>query len=211
MTEDDIKAALERFKPNGATVILNDDTREKLAVPRGKSYRWPRLAKLIASRPWTEVQLLDVKGNIIEVLTKRDDLAAVDLEPVSNGNSAGLPALAGIASLISQTVTHAIREVSKSQLEIIRHLKTEARSEVSDALVAYKDLAREAFTLAFEQQEARRQAEAELLLSQREQVNASAPEAQRERDIIDLLKRELRDDDEKDPTGGMPGGGEGVH
>ena len=183
MTEDDIKNALERFKPNGVTLILNDDTREKLAVPRGRSYRWPRLAKLIASRPWTEAQLLDVKGNIIEVLTKRDDTIALDIEPVGSGaNGAGLPALAGIASLISQAVTHAIREVTKSQLDIIKHLKTEARSEVSDALVAYKDLAREAFTLAFEQQEARRQAEAELLT--REVVQACG-------DCIDALVWQL--------------------
>lgn len=214
MTEDDLQAALARVKPHGVALVLNDDTIEKLAMPRTR-HKWQRLARLIVSRPWSEVRMVDVRGALLDTPLKRDD-APGDLEALAtpaqlaSAQQQGLPALTGIVQLFTKAIGEALRAQTQATLDVVKHMKTEARTEVQEAMEAYKDLAKHAFDLAFAEQNRRAAAEEELLKQAAQQARQQTPEAVREQTLMGLLRRELGET-EGDPSGGMPGGGGDAH
>jgi hypothetical protein len=211
VNEEDLQASLARVKPYGVTLVLNDDTTEKIAMPRG-THKWRRLARVVISRPWAELRMLDVRGALLDAPLKRDDQPG-DLEPLASpaqlasAQQTGLPALTGIVQLFTKAISDALRAQTSATLDVVKHMKTEARMEVQEAMEAYKDLAKHAFDLAFAEQARRAAAEEELLKRTAHEVQQQTPEAIREQAIMDMLKGHLGEGG-GDPSGGMPGGGE---
>jgi len=97
MADDVLTAAFRRCKPASLRATLADGSVRELAPPAGKRKRWSQITTLLDRMAWVSLELLDVKGRLVDCV---ENDQAGDIEDIQDATPGAVGTAAKLLTIM---------------------------------------------------------------------------------------------------------------